>query len=176
MIAFLAISFFFSNILKLKDALFSDIMLLTIIKITELNPSKTESGHQKGEFTCPVRIVEPSGKKTLLLSWPRLSQQKAIDSLFTRSLPISVHSLLKSFFPYLERTCMWLNMMVDLPVSDQYFGGLHRDQRGYSFASGQVSKQMWYQQLILLLLITVLLPWSWQIYLSPGSELLFSCI
>ena len=117
MIAFLAISFFFSNILKLKDALFSDIMLLTIIKITELNPSKTESGHQKGEFTCPVRTVEPSGKKTPLLSWPRLSQQKAIDSLFTRSLPISVHSLLKAFFPYLERTCMWLNMMVDLPVS-----------------------------------------------------------
>lgn len=53
---------------KLKDALFSDIMLLIIIKITEQNSSKIESGYQNGELTCPVRIVEPNRKKTPLLS------------------------------------------------------------------------------------------------------------
>lgn len=53
---------------KLKDALFSDIMLLIIIKITEQNPSKIESGYQNGELTCPVRIAEPNRKKTPLLS------------------------------------------------------------------------------------------------------------
>ena len=138
---------------------------MLLLKINR-NLNCIELGNQNGEHSCSVTVAEPNKEEERLLSWQRLSQWKATDSVYYSALnflflfisfpSLAVWGVLCSSLSLQNLNCSFLlipNKSIfagerasSVFVSGQHFGGLYKAQRRRPAAPGLVSKQVWYPQ------------------------------